>query len=210
MRVFITGTDPDIGKTTVASWLCLHTQAHYFKPIQTGAENKTDSQIVAELSGTHVYREAYLFPRPVSPHVAARLVHQKIELSTITLPPAEPLIVEGAGGLLVPLNEKEFIIDLITHLKIPVILTASTRLGTINHTLLSLEALRARKIPILGVILVGDDPLNNTYEIETYGKIAVLAQLPFLSMINKEILQKIPFTKKLKHLFRAGIYENIE
>lgn len=200
MRLFITGTDPDIGKTTVSSWLCLHTKAHYFKPIQTGAENQTDSQTVAKLSGTTVYPEAYLLERPVSPHVAARLANKKIDMSTISLPKVDRLVVEGAGGLFVPLNERDYIIDLIYFLKLPVILTASTRLGTINHTLLSLEALRKRHIPIMGVILVGDDPLDNAHEIETYGQIPILARLPFLPLVSKEALQKIPLTKSLSTL----------
>lgn len=202
MQVFISGTDTDIGKTVISSWLCLHSGYDYFKPIQTGKEINRDSQIVSLLSGAKVYKESYLFKEPCSPHIAAKLENKEIEFEKIMIPFSNNLIIEGAGGLLVPLNEQYFIIDLIKYFSVPVILVCSSRLGTINQTLLSLEALRKRQIAVLGVILVGEKNFSNVNSIEFYGDVRVIMEMPLLSSITKENLMKIPFTDELKCLLK--------
>ncbi|MCE2992382.1 MAG: dethiobiotin synthase [Candidatus Jidaibacter sp.] len=198
MKIFIAGTDTDIGKTLVSTWLCLHTGFDYFKPIQTGSRHGTDSQSVQEMTNSKVHKESYLYKEPLSPHLAAKLENSEIDLSAIKLPNTEKLIVEGAGGLLVPINKHSLMIDLIKQLAIPVILVASSRLGTINHTLLSLEAMRSRGVKTLGVIVNGEKNQDNCDAIEFYGKVSVLAQLPFISKISKQALQQIPMSDNLK------------
>jgi dethiobiotin synthetase len=200
MQFFLAGTDTNIGKTIVSSWISLHTLYPYWKPIQSGTEEGTDSATVQSLSSSPVYPETYTFQAPLSPHLAARLEGKTISLSDIRPPSSPNLIIEGAGGLLVPLTPEKLIIDLIQSLKLPVLLVARSTLGTINHTCLSLEALRHRNIPILGVILNG--PLNpeNRKAVEFYGRTEVLAELPFLPEISYDSLKSIPFPTKLATL----------
>lgn len=203
MIVFITGTDTDIGKTLVASWLCLHTGYDYFKPIQTGSLESIDSNTVSELSKAKIHKESYIFENPLSPHMAAQDEESYIELNQIKLPQSNNLIVEGAGGIMVPINDEYFISDLITSLNLPVILIARSSLGTINHTLLSLEYMRKRRIEILGVIMSGEINPGNKESIQRYGKVDVLAELPYIEKICFEKLREIPLTSKLKLSFEA-------
>lgn len=200
--IFITGTDTDIGKTLVCSWLCLHTRYAYFKPIQTGLLEGRDSDTVAKRSNTLIYPEAYTFSAPVSPHLAAQLENTQIDISTIQLPTSERLIVEGAGGVLVPIDDKTYMVDLMVQLDIPVILVASSRLGTINHTLLSLEALRVRKLSVLGVIMTGEHNQANKDAIEHSGQVRVLAEVPWLHTVNQTALKQIPLSRALQDLLK--------
>ncbi len=207
MQIFITGTDTNIGKTLVASWICLHTGYGYFKPIQTGTLEISDTQQVLLLAkDIIVYKEIYSYQQAVSPHLAAKLNNTIIDLSIIKLPKVENLIIEGAGGLLVPINKDQLMIDLIKQLSVPVILVARSTIGTINHTLLSLEALCFRHINILGVILVGEIDQDNCDAIEFYSKTKVLAQIPILNSINTESLLNIPLTYNLQQILK-GINE---
>lgn len=198
MQIFITGTDTDVGKTTISGWLCLHSGYDYFKPIQTGVDR--DSSVVQALSGAVIHPEAYLYQTPVSPHLAAALEGEIIDITQITLPPAPNLIIEGAGGLLVPINKEAFMIDLIKQMNVPVLLVARSALGAINHTLLSLEALRSRGIHVLGVIVSGKLNQDNCAAIEFYGKTKVLAQVPFMDKIDKETLLSIPLGDELNKI----------
>jgi dethiobiotin synthetase len=202
MKVFIAGTDTDVGKTLVSSWLCLHTGAAYFKPIQTGASEGTDRQMVERLSGTRTYKEKFLFQRPISPCAAAFYEGRSIDLQSIRLPKTDHLIVEGAGGVMVPLNETMLMIDLIQHLKLPLVLVASGRLGTINHSLLSLEALRLRSIEILGIIISGDCDRTVDEAIARFGGVEILAHLATLPSLSKRILYKIKPPPYLSSLLR--------
>lgn len=205
MHIFITGTDTDVGKTVISSWLCLHTQYSYFKPIQTGIEEGSDSQSIYEITGIEPYKEVYRFEAPVSPHIAASRRGETIDPFSIALPDCPNLIIEGAGGLFVPLNQNTYMIDLIDHMKIPVILVARTKLGTINHTLLSLNALRLRSISILGVILNGT-PNSEIYEsIEFYGKTTILAQVPEFKEITSQTLFNLTLGSRLQALFEKKI-----
>ncbi|XP_065203072.1 ATP-dependent dethiobiotin synthetase BioD-like [Planococcus citri] len=202
MKVFITGTDTDIGKTLISSWICLHTGYTYFKPIQTGNTMTVDSAIVERLASAKILPEIYSYSQPLAPHLAAKLDNSFIDISLIKLP-EEEVVIEGAGGLMVPLNEKQMMVDLMKQLQIPVILVASSKLGTINHTLLSLEALRIRNIPVLGVILNGDYDCNNKEAIEFFGKTRVLACFPKILHVSRDALFKVKLTKELRAIFQV-------
>lgn len=201
MSIFVTGTDTNVGKTVVSSWLAIHSKYSYWKPIQTGANAQTDSKLVSSISKATVYPESYLLEAPLSPYAASMLEGIKIDLASIIAPTSNKLIVEGAGGVLVPINEEYLMIDLIKQLSFPVIIVASPNLGTINHTLLTIEALKARKIAILGIIMSGDDKLDNAKIIESHCNIKVLQILPNFSILNYESLEAVPFSKNLKQIF---------
>jgi malonyl-CoA O-methyltransferase len=187
--VFVTGTDTGIGKTLVSAVLARAWDADYWKPVQTGlADEAGDTATVAALAGLepdrlHPPRHAYA--APLSPHAAAALEGCEIALGDFRLPAIDrPLVVEGAGGVLVPLNQHELMIDLIARLGLPAVVAARSTLGTINHTLLTLEALRARKIAILGVVLIGPPSPGNRAAIETFGQVRVLAEIPHLTEVD--------------------------
>ena len=147
---FVTGTDTDVGKTLVSAWLLTHLDAWYWKPVQAGTLPETDSATVrrlAEVAPERILPEAYVLPEPTAPHEAARRAGIEISMAKITPPVTDRLlVVEGAGGALVPLTDTAYVIDLATELHLPVILVARSTLGTINHTLLSLEAIRRRGV----------------------------------------------------------------
>ena len=193
-RFFITGTDTGVGKTTVSALLCAALDAIYWKPIQTGTREGTDRATVlrlANLPRSRALPETYRFSPPVSPHLAAQRARVRIELRKIRLPqipPRENLIVEGAGGSLVPINSTQFMTDLMSHLALPILLVSRTTLGTINHTLLSIAALRAAHLDLRGVILSGKPNRENRRAIEHYGKIEVLGTIPPLEKMNRDTL----------------------
>jgi dethiobiotin synthetase len=156
-RFVVTGTDTGVGKTIFSAALTHALGGVYWKPIQAGLDEETDSEVVARLSGRPTLPEAYRLKMPASPHRAAAAEGIKIDAVSLALPQSDaPLIVEGAGGLMVPLTEKVLYLDIFTAWDVPVILCARTTLGTINHTLLSLGALRAREISVLGVAFMGE------------------------------------------------------
>lgn len=193
-RLFITGTDTGVGKTMVSAILCSALDAIYWKPIQTGTREGTDRATVMRLAQLPLSRtipEAYRFAPPVSPHLAARRARVRIELHKIRMPllaAPENLIVEGAGGALVPINATQLMTDVMRCLNLPVLLVARTSLGTINHTLLSLAALRAARLRVQGVIMVGKPNAENRKAIERYGDIRVIGAVPWLKKINRRTL----------------------
>jgi len=193
-RFFVTGTDTGVGKTVVSALLCAALDAFYWKPIQTGTRQGTDRSAVlrlAQLSRSHTVPEAYCFGPPVSPHLASRRAGVRIDLRRITMPQLlvrENLIAEGAGGPLVPINGTQLMTSLMRHLGLPVLLVARTALGTINHTLLSLAALRAAHLDVRGVIMVGKPNRENRKAIEHYGHIEVVGAVPQLEQINRRAL----------------------
>lgn len=193
-RFFVTGTDTGIGKTVTSALLCAALDAIYWKPIQTGARDGTDRATVMRIAGLPRERtipEAYCFGPPVSPHLAARFAGRRIDLRTINipkLPETASLIVEGAGGVLVPVNERQLMIDVMRRLELPVLLVARSSLGTINHTLLSLAALRAARLEIRGVIMTGRTNNENRKAIERYGDAQVIGILPPLRKLNRATL----------------------
>lgn len=198
MKIFITGTDTNVGKTVVSSWLCLQTGYDYFKPIQTGEER--DSTLVKQYSNAYTHPEVFSYRMPASPHQAAAAEQEVINTQRIQLPQSRRLIVEGAGGVLVPISPKIVMVDLMQQLMLPVILVTSARLGMINHTLLSLEALYARHLEVLGVIVTGNEYQESCRAIEEYGGAQILAQLPWMPEINQASLSQIPLGLKLTSL----------
>lgn len=200
MKIVVTGTDTNVGKTLVSSWLCLHLQADYWKPIQCGIAPASDTETVAQLTGVRTHAETYRLKLAASPHLAAAQEGITINIVNCRPPTADRLIIEGAGGVLVPLNQSEYMIDLMEKLNCPVILVARSTLGTINHTCLSLQALRTRNISVQGVILCGVPNADNKAAIETYGEVEVLAELPKLDTINHAALKAISLPERLREL----------
>lgn len=190
-NIFITGTGTDVGKTIVSTVMCKGLNARYWKPIQSGPE--LDAEFVGRWIGKEkVHPSRYELSRPLSPHQAAALDEVLISTSEIYKASRELTgitIIEGAGGLMVPLNANEFVIDLISGLKAAPLLVASSGLGTINHTLLSLEALRSRDLEPLGVILVGDDNPSNALAIQNYGRTSVLGRVPWTKEFSAEFFR---------------------
>ena len=166
--------------------------AYYWKPIQAGLDGETESSVVRRLSGLPVNRilpEYWRLKTPASPHLAAELDGVQIDTASLSLPSIErPLIIEGAGGLMVPLTRRELQIDLLNRWKIPVVLCARTALGTLNHTLLSLEALQRRGIPVIGVALIGDAHPDNERTLGEMGGIPILGHLPRLDPLTPDAL----------------------
>ena len=210
MKIFLTGTDTDVGKTVIASWLCMHANYDYWKPIQTGSIVSSDTKFVNKFLPNKTHKEAYIYQYPQSPHLAAKLENEVINIEQIMLPNSGKLIIEGAGGVLVPLNQDQKMIDLIKLFKTPVIIVARSSLGTINHTLLTIEMLRSRNIPIIGVITNGEENIENNKAIEYYGQVDVLASFPQLKRITNQSLQAITFSNKLNSIFDLKINENVQ
>ncbi len=194
-RFVVTGTDTGIGKTVFSAALAAALDGYYWKPVQSGLDEETDSEIVHRLGRLPLDRilpETYRLQTPASPHLAARLDDVEIDPERITPPEtAAPLVIEGAGGLLVPLTETVVFADVFARWQIPVILCARTGLGTINHTLLSLEALRHRAIPVFGVAFIGDEQAETQRIIAAMGKVRVLGRLPRLDPLTPDALQQV-------------------
>jgi dethiobiotin synthase len=190
--LFVTGTDTNVGKTILSSLLCAALNRSYWKPIQTGTKEGSDSAAVLTYAGIterQVLRESYRFELPLSPHLAAKLAGTRIDMDAIVRPSiTAPLVIEGAGGVLVPINERDLMIDLMKRLKTPVVLASRTALGTINHTLLSINALRGAGLQLKGVVMIGDPNDENRRAIEHYGDVAVIGWIPILTSINREAL----------------------
>jgi dethiobiotin synthetase len=194
--IFVTGTDTGVGKTVAAAALVHRCRGQlpvrYWKPIQTGIEQDDDTAEVARLaacSSGEILASGVRLERPVSPHLAAQLAGKPIDIEAlIALVNAEAgparWIVEGAGGVMVPVNEQSIMADLMARLGLPAVVVARTALGTINHTLLTIEALRSRSILVPGVIMVGAPNRDNRDAIERYGCIEVLGEMPRFESLN--------------------------
>lgn len=193
-HIVVTGTDTGIGKTVFSAALTGALKAFYWKPIQSGLEEETDTQAVLRLSGipsTHVLPELYRLNTPASPHLAAEIDGVVIDLAKLALPVVSgALVVEGAGGLMVPLTRETTYIDQMARWGAPVVLCARTALGTINHTLLSVEALRGRGIPLLGVAFIGDENSDTERTIAEMGKVKRLGRLPSLAVLTPDTLRE--------------------
>ncbi|MGQ2936522.1 MAG: dethiobiotin synthase [Sphingopyxis sp.] len=186
-RFVVTGTDTGIGKTIFSAALAQATGTPYWKPIQSGLEEETDSEAVARLAGVPIRPEAYRLITPASPHLAAEIDGVNIELETLT-PPTGNLIVEGAGGALVPVTRTTLYADLFARWQIPVIVCARTALGTINHSLLTIEALRARGVPIHGLAFLGDAVEDSEAIISDIAGVRRLGRLPIIDPLTSETL----------------------
>ena len=208
LRLVVCGTDTDVGKTVVSALLVQGLEATYWKPVQSGLEGGGDRQRVMDLLQLPEHRwipEAYSFKAAVSPHWAAELENRVIEPDMLRLPPSgtRPLVVETAGGLHVPLTRTWRQIDQLQQWKLPVVLVCRSGLGTLNHTLLSLEALASRDIPVLGLILNGPLHADNPRTLEDLGGVPVLAELPPLQPLSAETLSAAWQDQRLGLKFRA-------
>ncbi len=192
IRLIVCGTDTDVGKTIVSALLVQGLRASYWKPVQSGLEEGGDRNTISKIINLPYERwepEAYSFQHAVSPHLAAEKENRLIEPKQLLIPNVQgPLVIETAGGLMVPLNRKCLQIDQLIHWKLPVVLVARSGLGTLNHTLLSLEALRQRKICILGLVLNGPIHSDNPKTLEQFGEVPIIAEIPYLKNLTANAL----------------------
>ena len=193
-RIVVAGTDTDVGKTIFSAALVQALDGYYWKPVQAGLAGETDSETIARLSGllaSRILPEAYRLKTPASPHFAAERDGIEIDVSRLRPPSAPaPLVIELAGGLDVPLTRRLLQIDAIADWKLPVVLCSSTRLGTINHSLLSIEALKRRAIPILGVAFIGDEVPDTETVIPAFGGVRRLGRLPRIPDLTSDMLRR--------------------
>jgi dethiobiotin synthetase len=185
--IIVTGTDTDIGKTVFAAGLAVALGARYWKPIQSGLSDGSDAARVEALGvpPARIVPEAYRLATPCSPHLAAEIDGVTIAPARLDLPHgSDPLVVEGAGGVLVPVTRTLLFADLFAQWKRPVVLVARTGLGTINHSLLSIEALRTRGVPILGIAFVGDAVEDSEAIVAELGQVRRLGRLPRLTPLD--------------------------
>lgn len=205
-KIFITGTDTDVGKSVVSAILVQALHAYYWKPVQSGLAENTDTQTVKHLTNLpdpYFLSETYRLHAPLSPHASAKLENIDIRMDAFHIPKYSEehhLIVEGAGGICVPLNHTYLVVDLIQYLSLPVIIVARSTLGTINHTLLSIHYLKQKGIPILGVVLNGPKNPSNAEAICFYGKVPILFEIEPLPKINPNTLTE--FIKHEKYFHR--------
>ena len=205
MSLVVIGTDTEIGKTVVSAVVLARyargRKLAYWKPIATGAEDTTDTELVRKWVGHRVdiLEEAYLYDPPVSPHLAARLASRPIDPELVLArlvehgleDPRRNLVVEGIGGLHVPITASGYLLShLLSDMQLPCLLATRSGLGTINHTLLSLEAIRARKLDLAGVVMVGPKDKENKAAIEKYGGVKVTAELEWLPRLGRAAIEK--------------------
>ena len=192
--VFVTGTDTGVGKTLVSAWLAHNWKAEYWKPIQTGALEDSDSGTVERLApSVKIHPPSIVLQAPLSPHEAAKREKTRIDLSALEPPfTTAPLVVEGAGGVMVPINELALMVDLMARLQLPAVVVARSGLGTINHTLMTLEMLRRRHVPVLGVVMNGQRNPANRQAIEHFGGTPVLAEIQPLLAVTPSVLSSLP------------------
>jgi dethiobiotin synthetase len=179
----VTGTDTGIGKTVFSAALAGMLDARYWKPVQAGLDGPTDSEAVAELSGAAIIPESYRLKLPASPHQSAA-AEGIINHAAALIPPPGPLLIEGAGGLMVPLTRQVLFIDVFARWRLPLVLCARTSLGTINHTLLSVEAIRSRNIPLQGIAFIGDANLESESIIIEKAGAKRLGRLPHIAPLT--------------------------
>ncbi|KRP85858.1 dethiobiotin synthetase [Bradyrhizobium yuanmingense] len=208
LRIVVTGTDTGIGKTVFAAGLSDLLGANYWKPIQAGLEGETDTETVTRLgrlSPDRIVPELYRLRTPASPHQSAEIDGVRIDAASMNLPDTggRPLVIEGAGGLMVPLAGDTLYIDVFERWQLPVVLCAGTELGTINHSLLSIEALRKRQISILGIAFIGERNPETQTTIREIGRVRWLGRLPRISPLTPEALQSA-----FKSSFRADDFSS--
>ncbi len=195
LKFVICGTDTDVGKTLISSFFVRGLKSFYWKPIQSGIETETDSQSIIRLSGVKkekILKEAYIFEKPVSPHWAAEIDGKKIDINLLNLPKIDgSIVIETAGGLMVPITRNFLQIDQIRKWNLPVIIVCRSSLGTLNHTLLTIEALNKRNIKILGLIINGEKHLDNPKTLSEFSKLPIIAEFPRLNNIDKNNLDRL-------------------
>lgn len=193
-RIFVTGIGTDIGKTVVSAVLVEALKADYWKPVQTGSffsRDTTEVQRIISNTKSRFHPESYLLKQPMSPHAAAELEGVEIDVNKIQLPQTtNHLVIEGAGGLMVPLNRKYFMIDLIQKFDAEVILVVKNYLGSINHTLLSIDALKNRGIQITGIIINEEPHELSESIILQYSGLKLLGRINKEGMIKKDVIER--------------------
>ena len=193
--LFVTGTDTNVGKTLLSALLVASLDRRYWKPIQTGTKEGTDREAVMKWAGVSADRthpEAYRFEHPVAPQFAAELSGVTIDLARIQRPVTdEPLIIEGAGGVLAPISDDALMLDLMERLGTPVVIASRTALGTINHTLLTITLLRETRLEVRGVVMIGKDNPDNRRAIEGHGKVPVIGSIPPLEALDRSTLRSV-------------------
>ncbi len=212
-KFIICGTDTDIGKTLISSFFVRGLNSFYWKPIQSGIESQTDSQTVEELSQVSkgkIIKEAYVFTKPLSPHWAAEIDQKTINFDLLSLPKVkDSLIVETAGGLMVPITRNFLQIDQIKQWNLPVILVCKSSLGTLNHTLLSIEALKRRNIEILGLVVNGEKHIDNPKTLVDFSGIPLITEFPYIKEMESNILdilwKELDIKNKLISLLNSKI-----
>ena len=213
MRLVVCGTDTDVGKTIVSAWLVQGLKATYWKPVQSGLEGGGDRErvrLLLNLPSERLLPEVYAFTQPVSPHWAAELDQQPLDPKRLKLPESTGhLVVETAGGVMVPLTRSWLQIDQLKQWNLPIVLVARSGLGTLNHTLLTLEALRLRNLKVLGLILNGPPHADNPDTLEQLGGVPVLAQLPPLQELNAQQLAKAWQLQGLSSTFQRLMSQTI-
>jgi dethiobiotin synthetase len=191
LRLVVTGTDTGVGKTMLAAALAAASGARYWKPVQSGMEDGLTDRMRAQALGAATMPEAWKLRAPLSPHRAAELESIVITDESLALPEtAGGLVVEGAGGVLVPIRRDLLFVDLLARWSLPVVLVARTGLGTINHSLLSIEALRARRVPIQGIAFSGRPNEDNEATIAELGHVRRLGRLPCVVPPDAESLSR--------------------
>jgi dethiobiotin synthetase len=200
--IFITGNGTDIGKTIISAIITEHLEADYWKPVQSGELDNTDTMKVKSLvsnSKTVFHTEQFKLVQPLSPHASAEIDGVEIELKDFKLPSTtNHLVIEGAGGLMVPLNNKVLIADLITHFKSSVIVVSRNYLGSINHTLLTIQELRSRNIPIIGIVFNGEHTPQTENFILQYTQLPLLFRVEMEEQIDKQTILK--YSRQIKSL----------
>jgi dethiobiotin synthetase len=190
--IVVTATGTDIGKTVFAAALTAALDGCYWKPVQAGLDDGTDRERVLALSGLsddRILPEAYRLTTPCSPHRAAEIDGVAIDVEALTPPPSDrPLVIEGAGGVLVPFTRSVTFADIVARWQLPAVLVAATSLGTISHSLTAIEALRSRGVGILGVAFVGEGNEDSEATIAGMGKVKRLGRLPMLDPLTPETL----------------------
>lgn len=197
--IVVTGTDTGVGKTVAAAALALRLGADYWKPVQAGLDEASDSETAARLAGVEVLSEAYRLTTPCSPHRAAEIDGVTIDPARLTPPPGR-VVIEGAGGALVPVTRELLFADLFARWRLPVVIVARTALGTINHSLLTIEALRARGVPIAGMVFNGDEVPDSQATICAIGGVRSLGRLPPLDPLTPRTLREAAATLDLDGL----------
>ena len=203
---FITGTDTNVGKTFFSSILIQKFNYDYWKPIQTGKNLENDTLHIEKNTKTiknRFHKPIYSFIKPLSPHLASNYEKKSINMKKIKKPNSKiPMIIEGAGGILVPLNKNNLIIDLIKKFKLPVIVVSQSILGTINHTLMTLNILKRNKIKIFGVILNNiknkKEGNDNAKSIEDFGKVKVISKISYMNKVTKEKVRSLSRSNIIK------------
>jgi dethiobiotin synthetase len=193
-KIFVTGIGTDIGKTVVSAILTEAFHADYWKPVQTGSYLSSDSDMVASLVSNEkskIHPEVYVFQAPMSPHAAAEKEGSSISLSNIILPITDNnIIIEGAGGIMVPLNQNEFVLDMIKKFDAEAVIVIQNYLGSINHSLLTIDVLKQHNINILGLVFNG--PMHKMSEdiILQYSGLKCLGRISREPSLNKEVILK--------------------